>query len=76
MDTNECAQMLVNLQVRLLKRLRNKIDHRYLNKPIEDHTEEERGMEMGLGMCISDIEEAISELERPLPNTTAHRAYR
>ncbi len=65
MDAAQINKMLVNLQVRLLKKLRGKVDAHFIDGCVEDFTDEQNGFERGLSTCIQEIHALISEVEKP-----------
>jgi hypothetical protein len=53
--TQEMAAMLVRWKDRILKRAATNVENHYLDGPVEDQSEEERGFERGLGTAVTEI---------------------
>jgi hypothetical protein len=51
----EMAAMLARWRDRILKSVGTAIDNHYLDGPVEDQTDEERGFERGLGTAITEV---------------------
>jgi hypothetical protein len=51
----EVARAVTDWRDRLLRRARGAVDQHWLDKPVDDFTDEERGFERGLSTAIKEI---------------------
>ena len=54
-DDAKVVKIVTDWRDRLLKRARTAIDFHWLDKPVDDFTDEERGFERGLSTAIREI---------------------
>jgi len=61
----EVARVVTDWRDRLLRRARGAVDQHWLDKPVNDFTDEERGFERGLLTAIEEITALMHNKEIP-----------
>jgi hypothetical protein len=61
MTTEEAASILVRWQDRILHNAAMRVENQFINAPVEDFTEEEKGFDRGLRAAVTEICKAMED---------------